>query len=120
MESNSSQSNKRKHTKEKGNNLSKDKQKNSIDNNSNVTKRRQKNQKQSNQKQSTDTENNPLNELNNIISQDEIQDTTDTIQRETINMDECLKLFNIKISNGPIYVCTVCLQAWFRRSGFKH
>ena len=45
MESNSSQSNKRKHTKEKGNNLSKDKQKNSIDNNSNVTKRRRKNQK---------------------------------------------------------------------------
>ena len=31
-------------------------------------------------------------------------------------MDECLKLFNIKISNGPIYVCTVCLQTWFRRS----
>ena len=31
-------------------------------------------------------------------------------------MDECLKLFNIKISNGPIYVCTVCLQTCFRRS----
>ena len=32
------------------------------------------------------------------------------------HMDECLKLFNIKISNGPIYVCTVCLQTWFGRS----
>ena len=37
-------------------------------------------------------------------------------ESETINMDECLKFFNIKISNGPIYVCTVCLQTWFRRS----
>ena len=44
-QSNSSQSNKRKHTKDKGNNLSKDKQKNSIDNNTNVTKRRRKNEK---------------------------------------------------------------------------
>ena len=25
-------------------------------------------------------------------------------------------MFNIKTSNGPIYVCTVCLQTWFRRS----
>ena len=116
MESNSSQSKKRKQTTDKDNNLSKDKQKNSIDNNNNVTKRRRKNQKESNQKQSTDTEKNPVNQLNNIISQDEIEDTIDTIERETINMDECLKLFNIKISNGPIYVCTVCLQTWFRRS----
>ena len=34
-------------------------------------------------------------------------------------MDEYLKLFNIKISNGPIYVCTVCLQTWFRRSVYN-
>ena len=33
-----------------------------------------------------------------------------------IDIDECLKLFNVNISNGPIYVCTVCLQTWFRRS----
>ena len=32
------------------------------------------------------------------------------------DMDECLKLFNIQISNGPVYICTVCLQTWFRRS----
>ena len=30
-----------------------------------------------------------------------------------------VKLFNIKISNGPIYVCTVCLQTWFRRSVYN-
>ena len=34
-------------------------------------------------------------------------------------MDECLKLFNINISNGPIYVCSLCLQTWFRRSVYN-
>ena len=32
------------------------------------------------------------------------------------DMDECLRLFNIQIYNGPVYICTVCLQTWFRRS----
>ena len=31
-------------------------------------------------------------------------------------MSSNLVSFNIQVSNGPIYVCTVCLQTWFRRS----
>ena len=58
-----------------------------------------------------------INESNDIITEEEIDNTN--IQREPFNMDECLKLFNIKISNGPIYVCTVCLQTWFRRSVYN-
>ena len=42
---------------------------------------------------------------------------TSNLQSVERNLSQsCLKLFNIKISNGAIYVCTVCLQTWFRRS----
>ena len=57
-----------------------------------------------------------MNDSNNIISEEEIENGNGIIQNDTVNMDECLKLFNIKISNGPVYVCTICLQTWFRRS----
>ena len=90
----------------------------------NLQQRRQNNQ-------NTNSTNNNLNstslqedEFQNIqnIDNSQLEDITshetenDSFQNQTINMDECLKLFNIKISNGPIYVCTICLQTWFRRS----
>ena len=92
--------------------------------NDNLQQRRQNNQ-------NTNSTNNNLNstslqedEFQNIqnIDNSQLEDITshetetESFQNQTINMDECLKLFNIKISNGPIYVCTICLQTWFRRS----
>ena len=58
-----------------------------------------------------------LHENDNIINNnaDEI-DVFQSHDNETINMEHCLQLFNLKISNGPIYVCTICLQTWFFRS----
>ena len=58
-----------------------------------------------------------LHENDNIITNnaDEI-DLLQSHDNETINMEHCLQLFNVKISNGPIYVCTICLQTWFFRS----
>ena len=35
---------------------------------------------------------------------------------KSITLTQCLKVFNQKTSSGPIYVCTVCLQTWFRPS----
>ena len=90
----------------------------------NLQQRRQNNQ-------NTNSTNNNLNstslqedEFQNIqnIDNSQLEDITshqtenDNFQNQTINMDQCLKLFNIKISNGPIYICTICLQTWFRRS----
>ena len=31
-------------------------------------------------------------------------------------LTQCLNVFNQKTASGPIYVCTVCLQTWFRTS----
>ena len=36
--------------------------------------------------------------------------------RKSITLTQCLKVFNQKTSTGPVYVCTVCLQTWFRTS----
>ena len=36
--------------------------------------------------------------------------------RKSITLSQCLKVFNQKTSTGPVYVCTVCLQTWFRTS----
>ena len=38
------------------------------------------------------------------------------INRKSITLTQCLKVFNQKTSTGPIYVCTVCLQTWFQTS----
>ena len=38
------------------------------------------------------------------------------VNRKSITLTQCLKVFNQKTSTGPIYVCTVCLQTWFRTS----
>ena len=65
-------------------------------------------------KKDKNNQNKNVNDSNNIISEEEIENGI--IQNDTVNMDECLKLFNVKISNGPVYVCTICLQTWFRRS----
>ena len=35
------------------------------------------------------------------------------INRKSMTLTQCLKVFNQKTSTGPIYVCTVCLQTWF-------
>ena len=64
-------------------------------------------------------ENENIDDSNNINTEEEIGNGHGHIENNSINMDECLKLFNIKTSNGPIYVCTVCLQTWFRRSVFN-
>ena len=29
-------------------------------------------------------------------------------------LQKCLRIFNEKTSHGPIYVCTICNQTWFR------
>ena len=102
---NSSESNKQK---------GKTNQKCRKDDNDNVIKRRRitKNINTTNQ----NSLNQHIDQLNNIITEEEIDNTNGHVENQSINMDECLKLFNIKISNGPIYVCTVCLQTWFRRS----
>ena len=78
-----------------------------------TTKNKNTNRNKSNNQHS---ENKDINESNDIATQEEMDNTNGHKEKESINMDECLKLFNIKISNGPIYVCTVCLQTWFRRS----
>ena len=38
------------------------------------------------------------------------------INQKSITLTQCLKVFNQKTSTGPTYVCTVCLQTWFRTS----
>ena len=38
------------------------------------------------------------------------------VNQKSITLTQCLKVFNLKTSSGPIYVCTVCLQTWFRTS----
>ena len=38
------------------------------------------------------------------------------VNRKSITLIQFLKVFNQKTSTGPIYVCTVCLQTWFRTS----
>ena len=32
------------------------------------------------------------------------------------DMKELLKIFNESVSDGPVYVCTVCQQTWFKHS----
>ena len=105
----SSQSNKRKEGTDDVNDSSKNKEKNSVDKYNNLSKRRRRNQNETLiQKQSTNTS----------LEEEEIENRENQLinENETINMDEYLKLFNINISNGPVYVCTICLQTWFRRS----
>ena len=105
MQSNSSQSNKRKQ----------------ITDDNIIKRRRTTKNKNTNKNKSSNqhSENEHIDESNNITTQQQMDNTNGHIEKESINMDECLKLFNIKISNGPIYVCTVCLQTWFRRSVFN-
>ena len=38
------------------------------------------------------------------------------MNRESSTLTQCLNIFNQKTCSGPIYVCTVCLQTWFRTS----
>ena len=38
------------------------------------------------------------------------------VNRKSNTLIQCLHVFNEKTSSGPIYVCTVCLQTWFRTS----
>ena len=38
------------------------------------------------------------------------------MNRKSNTLTQCLHVFNQKTSSGPIYVCTVCLQTWFRTS----
>ena len=77
--------------------------------NNNLSKKRRITKKNSQEEQMENSQNDDIHEYTNI-SQEE------NTQNETLNIDECLRLFNINISNGPVYVCTVCLQTWFRRS----
>ena len=63
----------------------------------------------------TNSQNDNMDECNNISQ----EDNNENVENETVNMDECLKLFNINISNGPVYVCSLCLQTWFRRSVYN-
>ena len=73
------------------------------------TKKRRITNKFSHEGQIENSENDDVHEYTNIPQEE-------NIQNKTVNIDECLRLFNINISNGPVYVCTVCLQTWFRRS----
>ena len=119
MERNLSQSRKRKQKTDEMNDSSKDKNTVSNDNNNNRSKRRQNRQ---NEKYTQIESNNTsvqevgIDDNQNREQEEQIDNHNESLQNKTINMDECLKLFNVKISNGPIYVCTVCLQMWFRRS----
>ena len=36
--------------------------------------------------------------------------------QRSITLTQCLNVFNQKTCSGPISVCTVCLQTWFRTS----
>ena len=38
------------------------------------------------------------------------------VNRKSSTLAQCLNVFKQKTSSGPIYVCTVCLQTWFRTS----
>ena len=38
------------------------------------------------------------------------------VNRKNSTLTQCLNIFNQKSSSGPIYVCTVSLQTWFRTS----
>ena len=38
------------------------------------------------------------------------------VNQKSSTLTQCLQVFNQKTSNGPIYVCTVCLQTWFKTS----
>ena len=38
------------------------------------------------------------------------------VNRKSSTLTQCLHVFNQKTSTGPIYMCTVCLQTWFRTS----
>ena len=83
-----------------------------------IKRRRTTNNKNTNTNKSSNqhTQNENIDDSNNITTQEESDNGHGHIESKSINMDECLKLFNIKTSNGPIYLCTVCLQTWFRRS----
>ena len=38
------------------------------------------------------------------------------VNQKNVTLTQCLNVFNQKTCSGPIYVCTVCLQTWFRTS----
>ena len=38
------------------------------------------------------------------------------VKQKSSTLPQCLNVFNQKTSSGPIYVCPVCLQTWFRTS----
>ena len=37
-------------------------------------------------------------------------------QKKGNTIADCLRIFNEKTEYGPLYVCTVCLQTWFKSS----
>ena len=58
-------------------------------------------------------------ETNKILTQREkVTSELTKIQKEKYgaNMAQCLKIFNDSIAHGPIYVCTCCIQTWFKCS----
>ena len=58
-------------------------------------------------------------ETNKILTQREkVTSELTKTQKEKYgaNMAECLKIFNDSIAHGPIYVCTCCIQTWFKCS----
>ena len=38
------------------------------------------------------------------------------VNQKSSALIQCLNVFNQKTSSGPIYICTLCLQTWFRTS----
>ena len=50
------------------------------------------------------------------IMQQKYKDRAMNVNRKSSTLTKCLNVFNQKTSSGPIYVCTVCLQTWFRTS----
>ena len=39
-----------------------------------------------------------------------------SIQNKGNTIADCLNIFNEETEYGPLYVCTVCLQTWFKSS----
>ena len=39
-----------------------------------------------------------------------------SVQNKGNTIADCLKIFNEKTEYGPLYMCTVCLQTWFKTS----
>ena len=37
-----------------------------------------------------------------------------SVQKKGNTIADCLRIFNEKTEYGPLYVCTLCLQTWFK------